>query len=216
MGKTLALFAVAVPGVVATLASLAWAAPSSNVAWDVETMALIRGADPAKGKELAANCAGCHGAEGVSSAPANPHLAGQAADYTYKQLKDYKDGTRANALMQAMVSALSDQDMADLAAFYANQTLPGQGGAAPAPELVRRGDGKRLIPSCNSCHHEPKRRKHHGMAILDGQTKEYLVATLNAYRSGARANDVYAVMRSIADEMTDAEITATADYYAQR
>jgi cytochrome c553 len=189
------------------------AAPSSHVTWDVDTLRLVRDADPEKGKALTESCVGCHGETGISTAPDWPHLAGQKADYTYKQLEDYQDGTRTNDIMQGMVDGLSPQDLADLAAFYAAQPMPGSGVAAEAPPLVERGDGKRLIPSCQSCHDDPKQRRHHGMAILDGLTKEYIATTLSAYKSGERGNDVYGVMRNIAGAMTDEEITAVAEYY---
>jgi cytochrome c553 len=196
----------------------ALAGPSSNVAWTVETMKLVASGNAEKGKQLNQTCAGCHGAEGLSAMPVNPHLAGQDAAYTYKQLKDYKDKTRANAIMSGLVAGLSDQDMADLAAFYAAQKPPPASGTGSdaAKELVTYGDGKRLVPACNSCH-GPKGEgnpRSKGMPMLAGQTVDYFKQTMQAYRSGARANDVYSVMRSVAKELTDEEIAALASYYA--
>jgi cytochrome c553 len=199
-------------------AGVAAAAPSSNVAWTAETMQKVGGGNAEKGKSLTASCAGCHGAAGVSAAPVNPHLAGQDAAYTYKQLKDYKDRTRANALMSSLVAGLSDQDMADVAAFYAAQPLPPAttGSAGETPRLVSYGEGERLIPGCAQCHGargegNPGSK---GMPALAGQTAEYFQQTMQAYRSGARANDVYGVMRSIAARLTDQEIAELAAYYA--
>ena len=203
------------------LAGPALAAPSSNVAWTLETVKLIEGGDPEKGKQLSTSCVGCHGAEGMSPNPMWPSTAGQDAAYTYKQLKDYKDRTRDNAIMMGMVMALSDQDMADISAFYAAQPLPapqGEGGNDAARKLVREGDGPRLVPACNTCHGRKGEgnRRSYGMPALAGQMPQYFVKTMQLYRSGGRANDVYGVMRAIAKKLTDEEIQGLADYYAAR
>ena len=203
------------------LAGTAWAGPSSNVAWTQETVNLVKGGDPEKGKQLSASCAGCHGAEGISPNPIWPSTAGQNAAYTYKQLKDYKDRTRDNALMMGMVMALSDQDMVDISAFYAAQPLPGpqgEGGNDAAVTLVKAGDGPRLIPACNTCHGRQGEgnARSHGMPAIAGQMPQYFVQTMQLYRSGGRANDVYGVMRSIAKDLTDEEISGLASYYAAR
>ncbi|MCB1875630.1 MAG: cytochrome c4 [Chromatiales bacterium] len=200
-------------------AGVAQAGPSSQVAWTVETVKLVKSGDPEKGKQLSAMCANCHGAEGVGMAPNMPSLAGQQADYTYKQLADYKTGSRANPIMSSFVAQFSDQDMADIAAYYASMPLPasGQGAtgdAAAAKTLVRRGDGKRLIPACAACHAEPDFRNHHGAPKLEGQHASYFVDTMKAYGNGSRANDVYSVMRNIAKVLTDEELKNLAAYYA--
>ena len=195
------------------------AAPSSNVAWTTETMALVKSGDPEKGRQRSASCAGCHGAEGISANPQWPSIAGQDAAYAYKQLKDYKDRKRANPMMMGMVIALSDGEMADIAAFYATTPLPGpqgDGGNAAAVKLVKEGDGPRLIPACNACHGAKGEgnKRSHGMPALAGQMPQYLVQTMQAYRSGNRANDVYGVMRAVAKTLTDEEIQGLANYYA--
>lgn len=200
-------------------AGIAQAGPSSQVAWSLETVKLVKSGDPAKGKQLSAMCANCHGPEGVGVAPNMPSVAGQMADYTYKQLADYKTGTRASPIMSSFVAGFSDQDMADIAAFYASLPLPasGQGAtgdAAAAKELVTRGDGKRLIPACAACHAEPDFRNHHGAPKLEGQHATYFVDTMKAYGKGSRANDVYSVMRNIAKTLSDEELKNLAAYYA--
>lgn len=202
-------------------ASSASAAPSSNVAWMVETLKLVASGDVEKGRQLAQACASCHGTEGISPSSAFPHTAGQNAAYTYKQLRDYKDGTRKNDLMQSMVAEMSDQDMVDIAAFYAAQPLPAptiEAGSTTgaATELVKIGDGERLIPACNSCHGRKGEgnARSKGMPALAGQMAPYLTETLQAYRSGLRANDVYWSMRSLSKDLTDEEIEALAQYYA--
>ncbi len=202
-----------------SLAGPVWAAPSSQVAWTKETMRLIKGGDAEKGKQLSASCAGCHGAEGISPNPIWPSTAGQNAAYTYKQLRDYKDGTRDNAIMMGMVMALSDQDMADISAYYAALPLPapqGDGGNDAALKLVKAGDSERLIAACNTCHGRKGEgnQRSHGMPAIAGQMPQYFVQTMQLYRSGARANDVYGIMRNIAKDLTDEEISGLANYYA--
>ena len=81
----------------------------------------LAGGDPAAGKEKSAVCAGCHGVDGNSSVGANPRLAGQYESYLYHALKDYKEGRRESLLMAGMVANLTDEDLKDLAAYFANQ-----------------------------------------------------------------------------------------------
>ncbi len=193
------------------------AAPASNVAWDSATRALLRSGDPEAGKAKAAACAGCHGAEGVSANPQYPHLAGQVAAYTFKQLKDYKDGKRmGSGIMPGMVGGLSDQDMADLAAYYASRPRPpanGEGDASAA-DLADGVGGMRQIPPCGTCHGRKGEGKVVNIPALAGQQAAYLESTMQAYKSGKRANDTYGRMRRIAAHLTDGEIKALAAYYA--
>jgi cytochrome c553 len=103
------------------------AAPALGLA--LSGTALANG-DPAAGKEKAASCAACHGADGNAQAPTFPKLAGQHADYLVHALKGYQSGARKNAIMQGLAAPLSEQDIADLAAWFASQsglhTLKGQ------------------------------------------------------------------------------------------
>ena len=131
------------------------AAPSSYVSWTTETVALIRNADVERGKLLAFGCVACHGAAGLSESPAYPHIAGQDARYLYKQLHDFKDKTRNNPQMNGIAASLSEQEMADIAAYYAalSAPVPDKGGGNPVAEnLARRGHGSRMIPACTGCH----------------------------------------------------------------
>jgi cytochrome c553 len=201
------------------LATLALAAPASNIAWTAETRQLVASGDSARGQQLAAGCASCHGAQGVSETPEYPHLAGQLATYTYKQLRDYQDDTRAKSMMSALVANLSDQNMADLAAWYASLPLPPPTGAigkaeSQAVTLVTQGDGKRLLPPCASCHGAQGEGAVVDVPALAGQSAPYLEATMHAYRTGQRANDIYARMRRMAQVLSDQEISALARYYA--
>ena len=79
------------------------------------------GGDPAEGAKVAERCVACHGPDGNSPSPIFPRLAGQYADYLLKTLVDYRSGERDNAVMKAFAMQLSDQEMEDVSAFYANQ-----------------------------------------------------------------------------------------------
>jgi cytochrome c553 len=197
------------------------AGPSSQVAWTPETLALVRSGNASSGAQLAAGCGACHGSETAPALAPYPRLAGQDAAYLYKQLRDFKDGTRDGTLMRAFASALSDQDMADIAAHYA--AMPAVAAEDPparvaAPSLALYGDGTRLIPACNSCHGDngAGNPRSHGMPVLAGQTAQYLIATLLLYNGAFRENDVYQVMRHISGQLTIEEVKALSLYYASR
>jgi cytochrome c553 len=196
------------------------AAPSSQVAWTPETLKLVQNGDPANGKKRSVGCTGCHGAEGVSVNPEWPNLAGQGAFYLYKQMQDYKWGTRQNPIMNAQAAGLDEQAMADLAAFYAS--LPpapaksggaGQSPAQGAETLAKRGDNRRFIPACNSCHGRGGHANIYDIPALAGQKPEYFRLTLQAFKGGTRANDVYSRMRTMARQLSDEEIGQLAQYY---
>jgi cytochrome c553 len=196
-----------------TLAGSAGAAPSSNVAWTPATLAFVKKGDAGRGKVLSAPCAGCHG--GTS---AGPNLNGQLPTYLYRQLQDYKNGNRQDpaTIMNAMASTLSDQDMADLAAWYGKQTpMLGAGGAVDATGIAERGEGRRMEPACSSCHGAGGQGEKVDTPRLAGQSAAYLEATLLAYKSGQRANDIYSRMRLIAGKLSDAEIRQLSDYYSR-
>lgn len=211
--------AVVVLGLV--LSTRVEAAPSSYVAWTTETVALIRNADAERGKLLAFGCVACHGAAGLSESPAYPHIAGQDARYLYKQLHDFKHKTRNNPQMNGIAASLSEQEMADIATHYAalSAPVPDKGGGNPVAEnLTRRGHGSRMIPACMGCHGSEGKGNagYYGMPVLAGQKAVYLSIALRLYKAGDRANDVYSVMRAIAGNLTDDEITALGKYYASQ
>ena len=192
----------------------AQAEPSSNVAWNAETLRLVAAGDVERGRALVAICSACHGADGISLTPIWPSLAGQLPAYTFKQLKDYRDGKRTDPGMAPMVAALSDQDMADLAALYASFAPPPMVTTAEGPALVVRGDPQRIIQPCSACHGNGGAGGSRDGPALAGQHRDYLVATLQAYKNGTRANDVYSRMRLIAASLTDDEIDALAEYFS--
>jgi len=175
--------------------------------------------DPERGKAKSAPCAACHAADGNSANPIWPKIAGQHANYLAKQLSDFKAGDRQNDLMAGMVAGLSEQDMQDLAAFYAEQELKigeskGQN-LALGEQIYRSGNAETGVAACASCH-GPKGLGNPpaGFPRISGQHAPYTVNTLKAFASGDRANDRAAMMRDLAARMTDKEMQAVADYLA--
>lgn len=176
------------------------------------------GGDAEAGKAKAAPCAACHGQGGNSSNPAWPRLAGQSEAYTVEQLQAFKDGSRSNPLMGPQAASLSEQDMKDLAAYYAAQT-PVTGAAsealAPAGEaLYRSGDAERGIPACIGCH-GPGGAGNDAAAYprVGGQQADYAAAQLRAYRDGGRSGtDKAKMMSEVAAKMSDDDIAAVASY----
>ena len=169
-----------------------------------------------RGATLALNCTMCHGAQGQSSSNV-PNLGGQYAEVVYKQLHDFKDGRRSSAVMQALGRSLGEQDIVDLAAYYAY--LP-KARTAPTtydealPALVRVGAPMRNIAPCIACHGGIDQKL--GAPWIEGMPKAYLIEQLQAFRSGARRNDSEAQMRNMARAMTPQEIEEVAAFYARK
>lgn len=199
--------------------SLAHAEPASKMAWTPEQLNFVKKGNSARGKDLAASCTACHGEQGVSQMPNFPSLAGQLPTYTYKQLQDYKDGSREHSIMTATAASLSDQDMADIAAWFgslpAAQQAPTKQNLNIAAQLVTKGDGKRTLPPCIVCHGANGQGEKMDIPALSGQQAAYLAETLNAYKNGARHNDVYSRMRLLSQQLSEAEIQELALYYQQ-
>lgn len=173
--------------------------------------------DATAGKAKAMACASCHGADGNSANPEWPKLAGQHAKYVAKQLADFKNGNRKNAMMAPMAAPLSEQDMADIAAYFESQALKG-GQADPAlveagEKLYRGGNATTGVAACMACHGpNGMGNPQANFPRLSGQHAAYTVLQLKAFRAGERANDAGKMMQNIAARMTDAEIQAVASY----
>lgn len=197
-------------------AAVAVAAPSSQVAWTPETLNLVKGGNPERGKQLAASCQTCHGDDAANAATPNPYLNAQLPTYLYRQLRDYKDGSRQHPVMSSIAAALSDQDMADIAQWYSRQVPiePRSDNHPATPTLVESGDSKRLIPPCGICHDWGGRGEPVDTPRLAGQKSAYLTQTLASYRSGERHNDIYRRMRAMSERLSEDEIRALAAYYA--
>lgn len=174
--------------------------------------------DIAKGRAIANQmCIACHAVDGSRGLSSNPILAAQHPEYIVRQLRDYRDGRRVNAIMQAFAAQLSNEDMVHVAAFYAS--LPPVHGAATNPELVLMG--QRIwrggipginVPSCAACHGATGAGIPAQYPRLAGQHAEVTAAALRAYRSGERANNQ--VMMDISKRLSDREIAALADFIA--
>lgn len=165
-------------------------------------------------------CSSCHGAAGVAPTENWPTVSGQPEYVTKKALIEFRGGfrrgDRMDELMTAAAKKLSDADIADLAAFYAAQPgAPAATAELPAPELVTKGDTKRMIAPCAMCHGKDATGSATGiMPILHGQSARYHEAALKKYRAGERKGDFSREMRMIAEQLTDKEISELAAYYA--
>jgi cytochrome c553 len=194
-------------------------APVSQVVWTPGLLQILADAKPGRGRAKAEEvCVACHGKEGVSEAPEFPNLAGQSGAAVYKQLNDYRTGSRTNPLMTDIAKALDEATLADVAAYYAAQPMrnPNPGTLAGPPpsivHLVELGDPSRNIPPCAACH-RPGAGGPIETPVLAEQVKEYLVLQLEMFAAGERRNDVYGRMRTVAGRLTPAEIDGLATYY---
>lgn len=170
------------------------------------------------GKQKSVTCSACHGPDGNNSVnPEWPNLAGQHASYLFAQLQAFKQGTRVNPLMSSQAMLLSEQDMEDLAAYYASQT-PAGGEADPAlvragEKLYRGGNSARGVSACIACHGPRGRGNPAAMIpVVAGQHAAYAAMQLRAYASGERKSDMNQMMRNIASVLTEDEITGVSSY----
>ncbi len=174
--------------------------------------------DPAKGQAISTQvCGACHTADGSRGSPANPIIAGQHPEYLVKQLQEFKAGKRNNPVMKGFSSTLSDDDMRNVAAFYASKSA--KPGFAKDKELVRLGEriwrggiAEKTVPACAGCHSPNGAGIPAQYPRLAGQHADYAEAQMNAFRSGLRANS--AQMTAIAARLSDREIKAVSDYVA--
>jgi cytochrome c553 len=186
-------------------ASLTIAAPALN-------------GDPAKGEKIASEtCAGCHGVDGNSEVTTFPRLAGQHAVFLLRELKDYKAEHRISEIMLPMASPLSDQDMIDVALYYAKQKP--KHAEVTKPELLAKGkkiylegNSKSGVPSCDGCHEEDGTGSAKFPRVA-GQHVDYTLEELKRYASGKR-NYGTKVMRTVAERLTPEEAEAVAQYMA--
>jgi cytochrome c553 len=183
------------------------------------TAVCFAGLDAPANETAKGQCAACHGADGNSVNPEWPNLAGQHPKYVVQQLRAFKSGQRENPNMSAMVSTLSEEDMAALGAFYA--TRKPQIGTidvaqiAAGEKLYRGGDKDKGIPACMACHGpNGAGNPAANYPALRGQQAKYTSIQLQAYRSGDRkaAQDQPAIMQTIAVRMSDDDIANVARY----
>ena len=174
--------------------------------------------DAAAGQAKTAVCGACHGPDGNSMAPNFPKLAGQGDRYLLKQLHEIKDGKRQVLEMTGQLTNLSDQDLADIAAYYAQQKNS-VGAADPAlvargQALFRGGDLSKGLPACTGCHSpDGVGNAAAGFPHLGGQHADYIEKQLIGFREGDRTNDGDTMtMRSISAKLSNKDIKALASY----
>ncbi len=173
----------------------------------------------AAGKNKSGMCAGCHGVDGNSAAPNFPKLAGQDAQYTAKQLADFKSGARKDPTMAGMAAGLSKKDMDDLGAYYASQkrstgtTSAGADVLKKAERLYRGGDAKNGIAACMSCHGPAGAGIPPRFPAVSGQHAAYSQKQLLDFKAGTRSNDSE-IMTRTAFRLSEAEIKAVSEYMA--
>ena len=206
------------PVILACLAAIAsWQFPAAADNASVAT------GNAGRGAQLVSTCSHCHGQHGEGLAVSRfPRLAGQSVVYLAKQLGDYAAGTRDNAVMASFAKAMSAQDMADIATYYATLTVPAvtpdKGDAKlldAGRKLAGSGDATAGVPGCVSCHGPDGRGQPPVFPYLAGQHAEYITAQLDAWREGARRNDGGAQMSSLARKLSAADIAAVSAYFAQ-
>jgi cytochrome c553 len=174
--------------------------------------------DLAKGQTLATQvCGACHAADGNRGAPAFPIIGGQHPEYLVKQLGEFKAGKRKNPIMQGFAAPLSDDDIRNVAAFYASK--PAKPGFAKSKDTIalgekiwRGGVADRNIPACAGCHSPTGAGIPAQFPRIAGQHADYTEAQLVAFRGGDRTNSTQ--MTAVAAKLNDREIKAVADYAA--
>ena len=190
-------------------------APAGNA----EGMASAKPGDATAGQGKAAACGACHGMDGNSTDPQYPKLAGQHEMYIAHQLRNFKSGSRQNAIMMGMATPLSDQDMRDVGAYFASKApLPGvadQSVVAQGEKLYREGDVARGIPACMACHAIDGRGNPGAMyPQLTSQHAQYIEAKLKDFHDGVTwGNEPHAqIMPTIAKKLEPQDIAAVASY----
>jgi cytochrome c553 len=171
----------------------------------VETLA--QAGDPIVGKTKAVACGGCHGADGVSRNLPGPSLAGQNAAYFVEAFKAYGTGGRNNPMMGAMAQGASAEDASNLAAYFAGLKCE----AAPVTDTRATSAGQAVASKCTACHGVDGHAKNGAWPNLAGQSRDYLVNAITAYKSGARNNGM---MTGIAKDLSDSDAESVATYYA--
>ena len=202
----------------AVLATMAFACGAQEVKPAQKVQATMAKPDLAKGEaSYTAVCAACHGADGNSAVPANPKLSQQHPQYLIKQLQEFKSGKRNNAVMKGFATALSEDDMRNIAYWLASKSA--KAGFAKDKALValgeriyRGGVAERQIAACSGCHSPNGAGIPAQYPRVSGQHADYTMVQLSAFREGSRRNSV--PMGNIAAKLNDREIRAVSDYIA--
>jgi cytochrome c553 len=195
--------------------------PVTQVSWTTATFEALYHADRANGARIAEErCIGCHTLEGNTPDPTIPRNIGQSVFALYKQLHDFRSGARTSEIMTPLVQGLNDKQIADLAAYYGRLFRgaidPEQSGryvGIDIQNVINNGDVARGLPPCSACH-QVRAGGPIETPTLTGQYAQYLEAQLKAFAGGARHNDIYHRMRSVAAKLTPNEIRLLAIYYS--
>ena len=191
--------------------------PVFNVS--AEDLKLRQGSgDPVAGQEKGELCKGCHGQDGISMDPLIPKLAGQYGNYIAKQVRDYQGSLRSHPVMGAVAASVTDEDLADDAAFFAS--LPMMKGETLSTnqvgkDLFEKGDLSRMVVPCNNCHGvtgKGQNARNAAFPVIGGQHKDYLLGQLMNFKKGMRNNSPGGIMNITVQRLTDAELEALADY----
>ena len=162
-------------------------------------------------------CIACHAIDGNSSISMNPKLAGQHSAYITKQLMNFKNGTRENAVMAGIVASLTEDDMKNLGLYFSMQSLKlssakTHGKGSLGEKIFRGGLSEKGVPACASCHGPAGHGVPDVYPRLNGQHSEYSLSQLNLFRLEKRTNDEGVMMRMIAQKLTEKEMLAVSDY----
>ncbi len=157
--------------------------------------------DPAEGRKVARQCSTCHGRDGIAQIPIAPHIGGEPARYLADQLVAFRDGTREHEMMTVVTKNLSDQAIADVAAWYASFT----------PSATLTADASGAPTQCTACHGKDGISRMKKAPNLAGESTIYTATQLKAFRNGARQNGM---MTNIAKGLSDDDIRAVAEWYA--
>jgi cytochrome c553 len=162
-------------------------------------------------------CIACHAIDGNSVVSVNPRLAGQHAAYISKQLNNFKSGLRENIVMAGMVANLTEEDMINLGNYFSEQDIllssaQKNGVGSLGENIFRAGIKSKGVAACAGCHGPSGHGIPDKYPRLNAQHSEYTLAQLNAFRLGLRKNDSEAVMRTIAQKLTEQEMQSVADY----
>lgn len=174
--------------------------------------------DPVAGQYKATLCFGCHGEDGNSLEPLIPKLSGQFGIYIAKQVRNYQLGQRNHQIMGAIAVSVNDDDLADIAAYFASQPI--MSGSNPSSNkvgknLFENGDISRMVIPCNNCHGmagKGKNARNPTFPVIGGQNKDYLFKQLADFKKGDRQNSPNAVMNITVQKLSPAELDALADY----
>jgi cytochrome c553 len=174
--------------------------------------------DPVAGKVKSQICQGCHGMDGNSTDELIPKLAGQYDEYIIKQLRNYMAGTRSHEIMNGMAAPLSDKDLADISAYFAEQPMMKGNGATPnekGKNLFLKGNLPEMVMTCVNCHGAGGKGLDPSTAmypVIGGQHKAYLLKQLIDFREENRVNSPNVIMNKTVRSLSDSDLEALAEY----